>query len=411
MVSEGLLIVAGQALRALLALLAVAAAGVSAILLGYPPVATGLTVAIATAAALEFLAGGLRAALRANETMVSEGLLIVAGQALRASLAGLALLSGLALAGFGAGVVLAAAGGFALSLVAVARRHGLPRPRLDLPLWWATARETAPVTLWLVMTQIGTRSDAIIIGQWWPTAEVGRFHAASGLLGALNVVVGMALAALYPRLVRLRAAGDEARGARLAATMLGGGLALALTVTLLAPLLIDQLLLLLLGDRFAGAGPPLDILRWALPTFVLSGLAGVLLRSRGEDRPLAAVAVAGAVVSLALNLLLIPGGGAIGAAASTLVAELTMAALATVLLWRRGLPILRPIAAGLTVGGLAGGGGLAAAALAPPVWWLVAGVAILVAGAVLLLAAGLALVLERRGRLAVLTGQRPLSAP
>jgi O-antigen/teichoic acid export membrane protein len=247
----------------------------------------------------------------------------------------------------------------------------------------------------VLLTQIGARSDAIIIGQWWPAEEVGRFHAAAGVLTGLNLVVAMAVAALYPALVRVRASGEPERVWTLTAPVLAGGLALASTVMLLAPLVIYPLLDLLLGNRFAGAGPPLLVLRWALPCLVITGVVGVVLRSRHADRPLALVALSGAVVSLLINLALIPSQGALGAAISTVTAEVVMAGFGLVLLWRERAPLARAGVVGGLTGLLAGGVGLVAAPLGADSWWLTAACAIVAASAVLLLAAGGAMIVRR----------------
>lgn len=380
-------------LRLGLAALAVAAAGAGVLALGYPAAAAGLAIAYTVGSSLEILAGSLRAALRAAETMVAEAALVVAGQGLRALLVAAALAAGLGLAGIGGAIVLAALGSLALALLVVARRHGLPRPRLDRPLWRATALETAPVAAWLLLIQIGSRSDAIIIGLTWPTAEVGGFHAAAGVLSGLNIAVAMALAALYPPLVRALAGGEERRAWRLAEPILAGGLAVTLVIAILAPLVIDPVLAILLGERFAGAGPPLLILRWALPALVVSGVGGVLLRADRQDHPLAWLALIGAVTSLVLNLLLIPAQGALGAATSTVAAEVAMAAAALGLAWRR-FPCGRALAGGGLAGVLAGSLGLAAAGLTAGPWWLTAGGAAAVAGLVLAVLAAAVLALR-----------------
>lgn len=391
-------------LRLLLLGLAIVAAAIGAFWLDYQPLAIVLTLAITLATALEMLAASLRAALRAAETMVSEGVLIVIGQGLRAGLISVALLVGLGLAGFGGGAVIAGAGSLAISGWFVARRFGLLRPTIDWSLWRATLQQTWPITLYVLLQQIGSRSDAIIISQHWADAEVGRFHAASGLLAGLGLVVAMALQALFPRLVRERAAGNEAAGWQLTAPILSGGLALATTMSLLAPLMIDGLLDLILGDRFAGAGPPLTILRWVLPALVLSGVAMVVCRAWHADRPLAWIAGAGALTSLVFNLLLIPEHGAVGAAAATLLAELLMAAISLVVLCQRGLPAVRPTLSGLLVGGVAGTAGLAAASVASGPWWVSLLLAVAIAGLVLITAAGM-IWLNGRRRPPVMTGE------
>jgi O-antigen/teichoic acid export membrane protein len=286
----------------------------------------------------------------------------------------------------------------AVTAVVIVRRFGGLQPRVDWPLWRATARETLPITIWLILIQLGSRSDAILIGHWWPAAEAGRFHAASGVLASLNLVVAMTLAALYPALVRARAAGSEQDVRRLTLPLLVGGLALTTVVAMLAPLVIEPLLILLLGDRFVEAGPPLTVLRWALPALVVTGVAGAVLRSHGQDRALAWQALLGAVVSLTLNVTLIPAHGAIGAAASTLSAELAMAGFGVVLLRRNGLSTLQPATLGIAIGAAAGGTGLVAAHLAGQTWWLAALAGAAAAGAVLLTTALLVVGLRQDGR-------------
>jgi O-antigen/teichoic acid export membrane protein len=385
-------------LRAALLALAVGVSALGAVAFGYPAAAIGLTVAFTFGSGLEIVAGSLRAALRAAETMISEAALVIAGQGLRALFVGGGLLLGLGLAAIGGGAVAAGAGSLMLALLVVARRHGLPAPRIDPGLWRATVLQTAPVTVWLLLTQIGARSDAIIISQSWPADEVGRFHAAAGVLAGLNLLVAMTLAALYPPLVKAQAAGDGRRAWRLTEPVLAGGLAVATTTALLAPLVIDPLLAALLGDRFAGAGPPLMILRWALPALVISGVAAVVLRSRGHDRPLTWVALVGALVSLALNLALIPSQGALGAAVATVAAEVAMAGCGIALLRQTRLPIVRPIALGGLAGMLAGAAGLAVAPLMPDPWWLAALAAAAAAGLILVIATSAILVMARSGK-------------
>jgi O-antigen/teichoic acid export membrane protein len=167
-------------------------------------------------------------------------------------------------------------------------------------------------------------------------------------------------------------------------------------VALLAPLVVEPLLTALLGASFLGAGPPLLVLRWVLPAYVLSGVAGVVLRAGGHDRPLALVALLGAAVSLALNLLLIPAMGALGAAVSTLTAEVAMAGLALLLLRPSGLPLLRPVLFGGLTGAAAGGAGLLVATLVAGPWWLTAALAGIIGAGLLGLAAGGAWALGRR---------------
>jgi O-antigen/teichoic acid export membrane protein len=85
--------------------------------------------------------------------------------------------------------------------------------------------------------------------------------------------------------------------------------------------------------RYAAGAAALVVLAFAFGVDNVFNAFGNLLRGMGASRTLAIDSAAGAVVNVALNLLLIPRYGILGAAVATLAAYFLMDALKTVQLW------------------------------------------------------------------------------
>ena len=94
-----------------------------------------------------------------------------------------------------------------------------------------------------------------------------------------------------------------------------------------------QGIFLLSGENYAGSIAPMQ---WIMPTLLFIGLSNVLgiqiLVPLGRERVVLWSIIAGAVVDVVLNIVLIPQYGASGAAAATSVAELTVLAVQFVVL-------------------------------------------------------------------------------
>ena len=243
--------------------------------------------------------------------------------------------------------------------------HGGPRP--DLRTAGGAALQSLPFFVNFLAYSLYAR-----VGVWWLGAtsasqEVGWYGAASTL--AALAMLGMPLISwvLVPASTRA-ARRDPEEAARLFEGALRLALLVAVPVSLAVGLAAPAWVRLLFGDAYLAAAPALQLLA---PTFTLAYVATVgSIRLIQQDRvgALASVSVAGLVLSLALNAVLIPwgarvlgpGGGATGAAAATLLTEVAV----TVALL--GLGRFGPWSASLrrTVAGLALGAVGAAAAWA-----------------------------------------------
>jgi O-antigen/teichoic acid export membrane protein len=233
----------------------------------------------------------------------------------------------------------------------------------------------------LALVALG-RVEPLLLGLLADEAEVARFVAAFKLFEAAIFVVYAAQIAMNPTVARL-ILHDRAGFGRWFGWELSLAAALLLPALVFGLLAAGPLIGLLFPPAYAAAAAPLAVLLAALPVTALQALAGGALML--TDRQGAVLALNAAVVAtqVALNLLLIPGQGALGAAlavaGSQALSALTGIALAGHWLlpdWRA----LRPLGRVLLVQAAAAAGGLAARAVAGDAAGAAAALLLLVAG-------------------------------
>jgi O-antigen/teichoic acid export membrane protein len=185
------------------------------------------------------------------------------------------------------------------------------------------AREVLSFTIPLLTTDLVYvalhTTDALILGHFWGTTEVAAYRVVQPLVG-LNQVVFSSFTLLYmPAASRLFARGDRAGVAdlywRTAIWIAVFSFPIfALTTSLAEPVTVG-----LYEERYADSALYLALLSFAAYVNVALGFNGLTLRVFGFIRYAVAINVIAAVISLALNLLLIPRFGALGAAVATTI--------------------------------------------------------------------------------------------
>lgn len=210
----------------------------------------------------------------------------------------------------------------ALLLFVLARRDGL-RWRAgawEARLAGAMLREAWPLLLSGFAVMLYTRIDAVMLRSMAGEAAVGMYVAATRFT-ELGYFLPMALAtSLLPALLRARERGAADYTRRLQGYYdLNAGLAylVAVPLALAAPGLIT----LAYGGAFAGAAPILAVHVWS-SVFVFLGVArGQFLINEGHTGFYLMATTAGLVANVALNLVLIPRDGAMGAAIATVAGQ------------------------------------------------------------------------------------------
>lgn len=186
-------------------------------------------------------------------------------------------------------------------------------PRYQGRAWlWAATPFALIAAIDAGMRQI----DLVMIGLYLPAADVGRYAVASRLatlvtlsMVAINLLAASRYADLYQQR-RLRAMQDMAR--HLAHAMFWPALVIALVLVALGPWLLG-----VFGPQFAPAYRPMLILCLGALVNVGAGSVGYLTNLTGHQWLGVRVQGAALVGNVALNALLIPLAGTIGAATAT----------------------------------------------------------------------------------------------
>ena len=216
-------------------------------------------------------------------------------------------------------------------------------------------REAVPVglgrILWAWNQYVATVLVAVRVGG----AEIAWFGAAHRVVTSLGSFVYLYHFNLYPQVVRAASGGGPQLGALFGASFrvtawLGVGVGLGGT------LLAEPVCRFIFGAPFAAAAPALAVLSWILPASLLGSHARFTLIAYGHQRSELAANATGAVVVLALGMVLVGRLGALGAAIAMLVSTIATWAVAQLMVMRRveAIPFLLPLARpALAAGGAA----------------------------------------------------------
>lgn len=193
-----------------------------------------------------------------------------------------------------------------------------------------------------VFRDVAITSDVVLLGLLATNRQVGLYSAAYRLTFLLLSIAASVMAAYLPSYAR--AAGERDVTRRLLETSLGTSALVGAPLVAGTMVLASPLMTVLFGAQYAEGAPALQILALSVGiVFLYSGLHNVLVTWHRSGL-LAGIRGAAAVGSVALNLVVIPRWGLVGAAAVTLAGEV-LVAFAGVLVLRqmRLLPSLRPV--------------------------------------------------------------------
>lgn len=183
-----------------------------------------------------------------------------------------------------------------------------------------------------ILQFLNYRLDLFLVAAFRTTTEVGLYALAASLAQLLWLVSNAMATVLFPRV----ASDDEAAGVALDRTAFFSRFSLASTLVLgmLLAVIADPFLRIVYGAEYVPAAVPIWLL---LPGIVAFAPVNVLAAHlAGAGRPEVNLAVSGAslVVTVALDLLLIPPFGMAGAAVASSIAYVTAAVVIVVLYCR-----------------------------------------------------------------------------
>jgi O-antigen/teichoic acid export membrane protein len=193
--------------------------------------------------------------------------------------------------------------------------------RFDRAVWRELHRSALPLGFFIVVLNLYSYVDSVMLGVMRGDAETGIYAAAYKTYEGLSYFPSIIAAVLTPRLSRLFVA-DKAAHRRLALLGTAASAAMAVAVATPAFLFAMPLITTIFGPQFAPAAAPFRVLCAGLPFVFAIWVLHATAISVNKERLLVKAAVTGLVVNLAVNFYAIPRAGGLGAAVATVVGEL-----------------------------------------------------------------------------------------
>ena len=191
-------------------------------------------------------------------------------------------------------------------------------------------RRAKPFFLIRVLSSAYDRLGVIILGILATREVVGEFAAGDRIIAALGVLVNVVTVSSLPALSHL-AATDTARLIQLSSSLVRLAWLIGLTIATALFLFSEDIIVVLFGQSYIGAVPVLKVASVLMVVRSLRSVLGPMTMATETQSDLVMARAISLVVLLISAPLLIPSLGAVGLAASMVVAEF---ALVLILIWR-----------------------------------------------------------------------------
>jgi O-antigen/teichoic acid export membrane protein len=223
--------------------------------------------------------------------------------------------------------------------------------------WWPLLQASFPFGIIGAIEVFTRRFDTVFMSFVLTDAAVGWYNVSYNLILMMTLLAQSLAISMYPTLVK---AYDSGRGSiqDIVQRALRYLLLLSLPIAVGGMLLADRIIILLYGQEFANAIPVMRILMWALPSMFLTEILGYALLTMHLEKKGVRIEIINALISIILNVTLIPRLGVIGAAITMVVTRLISIVLASMvigplMLFKGNIgPLLRVVGAGALMGGV-----------------------------------------------------------
>ena len=176
-----------------------------------------------------------------------------------------------------------------------------------------------------VAISIYTNLDIVMLGFMCGDQQVGYYSAALKIRSTVATIVTSLGVVILPKLLSATAASDIITFEKLYAKSLNFTFFTSIPLSIFFMICAKPCILLLAGTDFL---PAVEVLIFLIPTVFFAGLSNVtgtqLLIPWGKEKQLLYSIITGAMIDFLANLITIPLWGAVGAALSTLIAEVAV---------------------------------------------------------------------------------------
>ena len=192
--------------------------------------------------------------------------------------------------------------------------------KLDMQNYLIILKQVWPIGLILLMGTIRLKSDTIILSLWSGEQAVGLYNAAYRFVDVAVLIPAMLMTSLFPVMsyYHKHSIDKYKMACTKAAKFL---LILALPIAVYVDFFSSQIISLTFGQQYHGSVLALNILIWGGSVMYLGSLVGTMFITSGNQVRGMIVAAVMLVTNLALNLILIPVIGYIGASIALLITE------------------------------------------------------------------------------------------
>jgi O-antigen/teichoic acid export membrane protein len=279
----------------------------------------------------------IRGVLQGLERFGWDSLIVIADRGLLLAFGLASLWLGMGLRGLALAFVVARGAALTLAGVLTHFQLGGFGLRYDREIWRDLHATALPLGFFLVVLNLYSYIDSVLLGVMRTDAETGLYIAAYKIYEGFTYGALAISAVLTPRLAQLFVS-DRARHRHLALRGVAGSTTLGMLVGAVAFGVATRLLVRLFGSEYAGATAPFRILCVGLPIVFAIWILQAIAISVDRERLLLKTGVLGLVLNFGLNLYAIPHYGASGAAFATVTGELVSMGVLVVNLRERSNP-------------------------------------------------------------------------
>ncbi len=262
----------------------------------------------------------IRGVLQGLERFGWDAVVVLADRVLLLAFGVAALWLGTGLRGLSIAFVVARGAALVLALAVTQLRLGGVGFAYDAEVWRDLHRTALPLGFFLVVLNLYSYVDGVMLGYLRTDAETGLYAAAYRVYEGFTYAALALSTVLTPRLSALFTS-DRAGHRRLALQGTVGSAAFGGAVAIVAFAIATPLLVLLFGRDYAAATSAFRILVVGLPVVFAIWILHAIAISVDRERLLLKTGLIGLAVNVGLNLYVIPHYGPVGAAGATVAGE------------------------------------------------------------------------------------------
>jgi len=206
---------------------------------------------------------------------------------------------------------------------------GWERPSFEFRLALEQIRECIPFTAAMLCSQLYFRADVTVLTLMRGEADAGLYGPVQRVIEPVVMIAGIWGTAVFPALCRLSVDAPE-RYARLKRTTIRLALVVAFPMAAGIALIAEPIIRLLAGDQFDDFVPSVLLLQWMviiIPAFYLNGIGQEFFYAAHRNWFVVRAYAAAAVLSLGINIALVPSMGVWAVPIAATTANFVIAAL------------------------------------------------------------------------------------